>query len=57
MRRRAYTGCVTWHPAYLQDLREAYLEDYGGRGQLRDVRAAAFDRRLQEVAQRAMLLD
>jgi hypothetical protein len=44
-------------PCLPQDLREAYLEDYGGRGQLRDVRAAAFDRRLQEVAQRAMLSD
>eukprot|EP00884_Botryococcus_braunii_P013836 jgi/Botrbrau1/22453/Bobra.0091s0055.1 len=39
----------------LQDLREAYLEADGIGLALRDARAAAFDRRLQEVAQRACL--
>ena len=38
----------------LQDLREAYLEDFGGLGIQRDQCASSFDRRLHAVALRAL---
>ena len=38
----------------LQDLREAFLQQFGGRGAVRTRRAAAFDFRLQQVAVRAL---
>lgn len=34
----------------MQDLREAYLEDFGGDGDERDQSGDFFDARLQEVA-------
>lgn len=38
----------------LQDLREAFLQEFGGRGAARSRRASAFDFRLQQVAARAL---
>ena len=38
---------VVWH---MQDLREAYLEDFGGLGEERDQTGDWFDARLQELA-------
>lgn len=35
---------------HLQDLREAYLEDFGGLGEERDTTGDWFDARLQELA-------
>lgn len=38
----------------IQDLREAYLEDFGGSGHSRDLCATSFDERLLEIAQRVL---
>ena len=38
------------HCAHRQDLREAYLEDFGGVGEERDRTGDWFDARLQELA-------
>ena len=42
------------HLRALQDLREAFLQDFGGGKDRRDKRAAAFDARLHHVAERAL---
>ena len=38
------------HPPAAQDLREAFLEDFGGAGEERDRSGDWFDARLQELA-------